>query len=78
MFEHVHLPKEKHDYGPSKRQAMYPFMAKHLNLDFSPFMKDGKVDESSVTEETREQMLVFGKDNPFPKNAVKANSKLPD
>lgn len=33
--ENVHLATEKHDYGPSKRAALYEFMAKHLNLDVS-------------------------------------------
>ncbi|MDO4586848.1 MAG: acetylxylan esterase [Planctomycetia bacterium] len=45
---------EPHDYGESKRQAMYPFMAKHLGLDLS------RVDESKVVIEPREQMLLFG------------------
>ncbi|MFT6498656.1 MAG: dienelactone hydrolase [Akkermansiaceae bacterium] len=74
----AHFPKEKHDYGESKRMAVYPFLAKHLKLDLSEIQNaGGEIDESFVTEETREAMLVFGKGNPYPKEAVKPNSQLP-
>lgn len=43
----VHLPDEGHDYGPSKRQAMYAFMIKHLGLDATPVLGDDeRVDEA--------------------------------
>ena len=74
----AHFPAEKHDYGESKRQAAYPFLAKHLGLkaDRVP-RKDSKFDESFVTIETYEQLLVFDDGNPRPKNAVKPNTPLP-
>ncbi len=31
--ENVHLPLEGHDYGPSKRRAMYAFLARHLRRE---------------------------------------------
>jgi dienelactone hydrolase len=74
----AHFESEQHDYGTSKRMAMYPFMARHLKLDLDRVRgADGKVDESFVTPETREQMLVFGPANPYPGEAVKANTPLP-
>ena len=74
----AHFPKEGHDYGPSKRMAAYPFLAKYLNLDLTKVQNsEGKIDESFVTFETREQMLVFDKDFPLPKDAVKPHTKLP-
>ncbi|MCM8541487.1 MAG: acetylxylan esterase [Lentisphaeraceae bacterium] len=74
----AHFPEEGHDYGVSKRMAAYPFLAKHLNLDLSKVLNaKGKVDESFVTIETRDQMLVFSKDFPLPKDAVKPHTKLP-
>lgn len=39
----VHLPKEKHDFGPNKRQAVYDFFTKVFRLDHS------LMDESKVT-----------------------------
>jgi dienelactone hydrolase len=74
----AHFPKEGHDYGESKRMAMYPFMAKHLGLDISRVCdENGKVDESFVVPEAYEKLLVFGPDNPRPKDAVKPNTPLP-
>ncbi|MDA7873021.1 hypothetical protein N9A95_04550, partial [Akkermansiaceae bacterium] len=66
------------DYGESKRMAAYPFLASHLKLDLGKIRNaDGKIDESFVTEESREEMLVFRKGNPYPTSAVKPNSPLP-
>jgi dienelactone hydrolase len=74
----AHFPEEGHDYGTSKRMAMYPFMAKYLGLDISRVRgQDGKVDESFVVAEEYEKLLVFGPDNPRPTDAVKANTPLP-
>ncbi len=39
----VHLPNERHDFGPSKRQAVYDFFIDVFGLDRS------KLDESKVT-----------------------------
>ena len=61
--ENVHLATEGHDYGVSKRLAMYDFMAKHLGLNLNAVKdKTGKVDESKVTIEKYEALLVFGKE----------------
>lgn len=77
-LEHVHLPDEGHDYGESKRQAMYPFMAKHLGLDLDGVQgDDGRVDESFAKVEPREELLVFGPDHPRPSDAVPPNTPLP-
>jgi len=79
LVENAHFAKEKHDYGESKRMAMYPFMARHLKLDLGGIRDaEGQIDESFVTEESREAMLVFGKDLPYPKEAVKPNTPLPN
>lgn len=76
--ENAHFPEEGHDYGTSKRMAAYPFLAKHLDLDLSQVQDaDGNIDESFVVVETREEMLVFGEKNPYPKDAVKPNTPLP-
>ncbi len=58
--ENAHFPKEGHDYGFSKRKAVYPFMAKYLGLDFNRILNDsGKVDESFVTPLAIEELKVF-------------------
>lgn len=77
--QNSHFPREGHDYGPSKRMAAYPFFVRHLGLDGArPWGgRDGAIDESFVTVETREQMLVFGPDNPYPSDSVPPNTPLP-
>ena len=70
--ENVHLANEAHDYGVSKRMAMYDFMARNLGLNINAGKdKSGKIDESTVTIEKYDAMLVFGKEGKLPINAVK-------
>jgi dienelactone hydrolase len=70
--ENVHLPKEGHDYGPSKRDALYPFVARHFNLDIKKIEdKNGNIDESKVTIEKEPMMYVFGDHGQnLPKDAI--------
>ena len=59
--EYAHFEEEQHDYGVSKRDAMYRFVAKHFSLDDSGVKKaDGSYDESGVTVEPAETLRVFG------------------
>jgi hypothetical protein len=76
--ENAHFENEQHDYGPSKRFAMYDFTAKHWGIDNSKFRKDdGTYDESKVVIEPAEEMFVFGKDgSQLPKNAIKGSDNL--
>jgi hypothetical protein len=68
--ENVHLPEEGHDYGPSKREAMYRFMAKHLGLNLKAVMADGKIDEVDTNLDPK-SLQVFNEDHPRPDYALK-------
>lgn len=75
--ELVHLPDEKHDYGPSKRKAMYIFMAKHLNLDLQLIThKNGDFNESPSLVLSEAQLSVFTDKYPLPANAVQGNEAV--
>lgn len=75
--ENVHLAAEKHDYGISKRLAMYEFMARHLGLNIGLVRdKTGKVDESKVTIEEYGKLLVFGKKGKMPANALRSADEV--
>ena len=76
--ENVHLANEGHDYGISKRLAMYDFMARHLGLSIKAVKdKAGKIDESRVTIEHWDALLVFGKDGKnLPADAVKGADRI--
>ncbi|MFK7923193.1 MAG: sulfatase-like hydrolase/transferase [Bacteroidia bacterium] len=58
--ENVHLKEEKHDYGPNKRKAMYPFMAKHLGLELK------QADESTIELLPYDSLKVFDAEHPRP------------
>jgi hypothetical protein len=74
--ENAHFPDEGHGYEAVKRQAMYPFMAKHLGLN-SEGVRDpntGLFDESATTVETPDQMRVFEAADQLPRHALKPGS----
>ena len=77
--ENVHYPGRKHGYQFLKRQAMYPFMGKHLGLD-SKGVFDTQTelyDESTTTIETPEQMYVFDESMPYPASALRPGATVP-
>ena len=73
-----HFPDEDHGYQLSKRQAMYPFMVKHLKLDAAGVLDaaTGTFDESATVLETPVQMRVFDDQHPLPDTALKPGSRV--
>jgi hypothetical protein len=78
LVSNAHFPDEKHDYGPSKRFALYDFIAQYFKLNIRSIEdKNGKIDESKVTIEDEPAMYVFGKDGEnLPANAIKSFEEL--
>ena len=67
----LHLAKEGHDYGISKRTGAYEFFAKHLKLTADKIRKtDGSFDETPVVIEDKKTQMVFTDTHPRPKHAV--------
>lgn len=70
-IENVHFENEVHDYGYTKRNAMYHFMAKHLGLKLENVTDSyGKVNESFVKLLERPMLEVFA-DKTFPEGMLK-------
>lgn len=68
--ENLHLASEGHDYGPSKREGMYKFMAKYLGLNLDAIMTpDGRIDESNLTVDEH-LLYVFTPEHPRPSYAL--------
>lgn len=68
----AHFATEGHDYGPSKRQAMYRFMAKHLGLSLMAVAQpDGSLRDDDIPVEPKEDLCVFGPQHPRPAHAVR-------
>jgi len=60
QVENLHLAGEGHDFGPSKRAGALAFLGRHLGLDLGRNRNaSGELDESVVTIEAREALLVF-------------------
>jgi hypothetical protein len=62
--ESVYLPKEAHDFGPSKRAAVYLFFARNLGFEDRP------ENLHRIAIERPEEMEVFNGSHPLPPNAV--------
>lgn len=69
----AHFPEEGHDYGKSKRMAVYRFMAKYLDLDLKKVENStGQIDESACVTEDENTLKVFGDHGEkLPGNALK-------
>jgi uncharacterized protein len=78
LVENVHLANEGHGYENPKRQAVYPFLVKHLNLNASAAFDaaTGQFDESANTIEPVETMRVFSDRSQLPGEPVSPGSRL--
>lgn len=75
--ENVHLPEDGHGYDDKKRQAVYPFLAKHLGLDVTKALHaDGSLNEGAVTLEEQRDLYVFQGKIAFPANGIKSNNAV--
>ncbi len=69
--ENVHFPEGRHDYNADKRGAVYPFLAKHLQLDLKAVQDaQGNITEEWLPSFDRESLLVFDEKNPVPEDAL--------
>ena len=77
MVENSHLPNDHHGYDKNKRAAVYPFLAKHLNLDLSMVMnQDGTLNEEGIIIEKIETLYTFDAHHPLPDHAVRNNNDI--
>lgn len=77
QVENIHLPEEGHDYGISKRKAMYPFMARQLKLDLKKVTDaKGEINESFVKVEERPVLEVFNQQHPRPAYAINGDDAV--
>ena len=59
--ENVHIPNEEHNYGYTKREALYNFVTRVCGIDAQKFKdKQGRFIEKDVTIEAPDNLLVFG------------------
>ena len=75
-LENVHLPLEKHDYGPSKRAAAYNFLGHHLDLNTDALPYDNGYQEDFVKILKPDQLKVFDKDHLLPSGALQGDQAV--
>lgn len=70
----VHIPNEGHDYGITKRTALYQFLARHFRLNIAAVQDaSSTIDESKITMEKESAMYVFGDTGErLPANAIRS------
>lgn len=78
LMQNVHLPEEGHDFGPSKRKALYDFLIEQFKLNGAAVRdRSGKYDEGRCTIEKESDMYVFGdKGERLPVHAIKGFEQL--
>lgn len=72
----VHLPAEKHDYGPSKRAAAYNFLGHHLDLNRGALPYDNGYREDFVKVLKPDQLKVFDSKHPRPTGALQGDEAV--
>jgi hypothetical protein len=77
--ENVHLIREDHDYGASKRAAALKFLAKHLGLSLARVANPvcfGGIDESGIIIVRPDLLCVFDKLHPRPDSALNSDEAI--
>lgn len=84
--ENIHLPDEEHDFGITKRRAVYEFFARHLQQtrnefnspDTPPAEKFQAMPEDleRIRIEPPERMTVFTTDHPLPADAIRGSEAI--
>ena len=74
--DNVHLPAERHDFGPSKRVVVYNFLAQYLGLNAGKILVKNQFDEAFVTLLPKEDLMVFNEKSPIPANAIQGEEAL--
>jgi dienelactone hydrolase len=75
--ENAHFADEGHDYGPSKRAAVYRFFAKQLQLNLAVIQNSsGAIDESFVTVLDYDQLAAFDDAHPRPAHACQNGDEI--
>ena len=76
--ENAHFPTEGHDYGATKRQPVYAFLARHLGLDLAAVKqtRTGAVDESSVEYFNHAALRCFDQKHPVPTHALRGKDVI--
>jgi uncharacterized protein len=74
--ENVHLPLERHDYGPGKRAAAYNFLGHYLELSTGALPYENGYREDFVQILQPDELKVFNADHPLPPGAIQGDEAV--
>lgn len=72
----AHFPDEGHDYGYTKRVAVYKFLVPFLKLDDKGIATSDGYNEDFVKILTKEELFVFDENTPRPKNLLQGDEAV--
>ncbi len=72
----AHFANEGHDYGYSKRTAVYKFFTPYLQLDDKGVATKDGYNEDFVTILSKEELFVFDKTVPRPSNLLQGDEAV--
>ncbi len=75
-IDNVHLPAERHDYGPSKRAVVYNYLAQYLGLNAGKILVKNQFDEAFVKLLPKEDLMVFNEKNLLPAKALQGEDAV--
>jgi uncharacterized protein len=79
IVSNVNLPTDKHDFSPSKRDAVYRFFATQFHLAIANVtLPNGTIGEINNTLESRNAMLGFNQAYPRPSYALEGQAAVLD
>ena len=77
LVENIHFPNGKHDFGYNKRAAVYPFLAKYLELDLKKAINpDGLLKEEGIVIEDQKAFYPFNNKYTFLANGIKNGNNV--
>lgn len=74
-IESVYLPNDQHDYGITKREPVYAFLAKHLGLNLKAISGKNGIDEKGITIQQNDDLRVF-RNTGLPSNALRSHEDI--
>ncbi|HMF31384.1 MAG TPA: CocE/NonD family hydrolase [Candidatus Lokiarchaeia archaeon] len=75
--QNAHFANEGHDFGPSKRDAVYDFFASHLGLNISNVeYPNGTIDEVPNVIENQAAMYAYTSAYPLPADALQGEAAV--
>ena len=73
----AHFAAEGHDFGPSKRAAVYRFFAEKFGLDLTAIQDaDGNIDDAPVSIQAAESLRVFSAEQPAPSGSWRSLAEI--